>query len=95
MSVCRKSFWSAHVESHRNSGQSRSSYCESHQLNPDTFNRWIRRLNAEQSSFNLSMNEFQVIDVTPTSSQLKLDLGLLDQKTLGLLVMFFAERSKQ
>ena len=76
MSVCRKSFWSAHVESHRTSGQTRSSYCESHQLNPETFSRWIRRLNAEQPSSSLSLNEFQVIDFTPSPSQLKLDLGL-------------------
>jgi hypothetical protein len=43
----RREFWRQHVRAWRQSGQRREAYCREHDLNPQTFNVWVGRLQDE------------------------------------------------
>ena len=39
-----RSWWAGHLEAWRRSGLSRAAYCQKHQLGPQIFARWLRRI---------------------------------------------------
>ncbi len=40
----RRAHWEEHIERWRQSGQSKSAYCRTHELNPASFYRWLGKL---------------------------------------------------